>query len=280
VRSAGNFSPAIFPPADRPQEWEILARIAGLIAGMRNVDIDTDAIDDGFLSALCMAKGIDPADALAGYPERGPLRMVDFQIRSGAFGDRYGRNPGGLTLKSFLDRPHGIDCGPMVPRVRELLATPSRKIELAPEYITADLPRLRARLDRTDLELLLVSRRHLRSNNSWMHNVKKLVTGRPRCTLLIHPGDAARAGVRDGDVACVRSTHATIRVPVEVSDEMMPGTVSLPHGWGHDKEGTQLAVARAHAGVNNNLLAPPDFFDPISNNAAVNGIPVEVLPAS
>jgi anaerobic selenocysteine-containing dehydrogenase len=112
-----------------------------------------------------------------------------------------------------------------------------------------------------------------------MHNVKKLVTGRTRCTLLIHPDDARTAGVENGAVARVRSTHASIEVPVEVSDEMMPGVVSLPHGWGHDKDGTRLSVAREVAGVNNNLLAPPDFFDPISNNAAVNGIPVEVEPA-
>src|SRR6185295_10777301 len=125
----------------------------------------------------------------------------------------------------------------------------------------------------------LTSRRHVRSNNSWMHNVTVLVKGKDRCTLLIHPDDAARAGVTDGGIARVSSESGTLEVPVEVSDEMMQGVVSLPHGWGHDKAGTRLAVAREHAGVNNNLLAPGTFVDEISGNAAVNGIPVEVVPA-
>jgi len=166
----------------------------------------------------------------------------------------------------------------MVPRLRELLSTPSGLIELAPAHITADVPRLLARLERENAGLVLVSRRHVRCNNSWMHNLEKLVAGRPRCTLLIHPDDAHTAGVSDGALARVTSTHASIDVAVEVSDEMMRGVVSLPHGWGHDKPGARLRVAREHAGVNNNLLALPDFFDPISNNAAVNGIPVKVTP--
>ncbi len=149
-------------------------------------------------------------------------------------------------------------------------------IELAPAYITADVDRLRARLDRPADGLVLVSRRHLRSNNSWMHNVEVLVKGKDRCTLLIHPDDAARCGVADGSAATVRSSAGSVEVPVEVSDEMMPGVVSLPHGWGHGVAGTRLSVANEHAGVNSNLLAPADLFDPISNNAAVNGIPVQV----
>jgi anaerobic selenocysteine-containing dehydrogenase len=127
--------------------------------------------------------------------------------------------------------------------------------------------------------LVLVSRRHLRSKNSWMHNVKVLVKGKDRCTLLIHPDDAAVCGVVDGGRARVSSEAGSIEVPVEMSDEMMPGVVSLPHGWGHDKPGTQLSVAREHAGVNNNLLAPGTFVDELSGNAAVNGVPVEVVPA-
>ena len=111
-----------------------------------------------------------------------------------------------------------------------------------------------------------------------MHNVKVLVKGKDRCTLLIHPDDADRTGVTDGDLARVSSEAGSVEITVEVSDEMMPGVVSMPHGWGHDKSGTRMAVAREHAGVNNNLLAPVDDFDPLSNNAAVNGIPVEVQP--
>jgi anaerobic selenocysteine-containing dehydrogenase len=164
--------------------------------------------------------------------------------------------------------------------VRELLATPSGKLELAPAYITADVPRLEARLARADDgSLLLTSRRHLRSNNSWMHNVKVLVKGKDRCTLLIHPDDARRVGVSDGQLARVTSEAGSVEVAAEVSDEMMPGVVSLPHGWGHDKDGTRLSVARDHPGVNNNLLASGRLVDPLSNNAIVNGFPVEVVPA-
>jgi anaerobic selenocysteine-containing dehydrogenase len=281
ARSFGNFSPAVFaPPADRPAEWEILTRLAGLLAGMSNADINVGAIDDGYFAALCEAKGVDAATVMTNYEQPGPERMLDLQIRTGPFGDRYGENADGLTLQDFRDRPHGIDLGPMVPRVRELLNTPSGKIELAPEYITNDVPRLAARLERTrNGELLLISRRHLRSNNSWMHNVKVLVKGKDRCTLLIHPDDATRVGVEDGKLARVSSEAGMLEVPVEVSDEMMRGVVSLPHGWGHDKDGTRLSIAREHAGVNNNLLAPGRLVDPLSNNAVVNGIPVEVVPA-
>ncbi len=279
LRSVGNWSEPVIPTADRrPAEWQILTILGAMMLGLRADDIDVQAFDDAYFSVLAEAWGIDPAIALAGSPGVGPERLLDLQIRAGHFGDRYGDRPGGLTLQSFKDSPHGIDLGPLVPRLGEVLATPSGKLELAPPHITADLTRLAARLEREVDSLLLVSRRHLRSNNSWMHNVKVLVRGKDRCTLLIHPDDAASAGVVDGALARVSSANGTIDVAVEVSDEMMPGVVSLPHGWGHDLAGTRLAVARAHAGVNNNKLADPWSIDVPSNNAAVNGIPVDVRP--
>ena len=279
VSSIGNFSPAVFPPADdRPAEWEILTRLGAMIAGFPADDIDVAMLDDGFFAALCEAQGVDADAVMAHYDHGGPERLLDLQIRTGPFGDRYGERTDGLTLDRFRDNPHGIDRGPMIPRVRELVNTPSGRIELAPPYITADLPRLAERLDRPATGLVLTSRRHLRSNNSWMHNVNVLVKGKDRCTLLIHPDDAARSGVADGQLALVGSEAGQVEVPVEVSDEMMPGVVSLPHGWGHDKAGTRLSVANEHPGVNNNLLAPGHLTDPLSNNAVVNGIPVEVSP--
>ena len=278
-RSAGNWSPAIFPPQDRPEEWEILARLGALHAGMAGDDIDISVLDDGFFAAFVEYAGLDPATVMANYTEGGPVRFTDFAIRTGPWGDRYGENADGLTLASFEANPHGIDKGPMVPRLADIIHTPSGRVELAPPYITDDLPRLRERLDRQVDGLLLTSRRHVRSNNSWMHNVKTLVRGKDRCTLLIHPDDATRAGVTDGALASVTSEIGSVEVPVEVSDEMMRGVVSLPHGWGHDLDGVRLSVAREHAGVNNNLLAPGTFVDVISGNAAVNGIPVEVAPA-
>jgi anaerobic selenocysteine-containing dehydrogenase len=283
-RSAGNFSPAVFPADGRPGEWEVLVTLAGLLAGMKLGDIDVHGIDDGYFMALAEMRGADPAHVMSHYrgdsaDGHGPMRMLDLQIRTGPFGDRYGEVRDGLTLQHFRDCPHGIDMGPMVPRVREILATPSGKIELAPDYIVGDLPRLASRLERASDGVVLISRRHLRSNNSWMHNVKVLMKGKDRCTLLVHPQDAGRAGLHNGALARVTSEAGWLDVPVEVSDEMMPGVVSLPHGWGHDKEGTRLSVAREHAGVNNNLLAPGHLVDPLSNNAVVNGIPVEIAPA-
>ena len=279
ARSGGNYSAAVFPRADRPHEWEILARLGAWCAGMRGTEVDVGALDDGFFAALVEAKGLDPAAVMATYDAGGPERLLDLTIRTGPWGDGYGRDPQGLTLESFRAAPHGIDMGPMVPRARDVVSTPSAKIDVAPEYILGDLARLQARLDRPHDGLLLTSRRHLRSNNSWMHNVKVLVKGKDRCTLLIHPEDAEKAGVADGALARVSSEAGALEVPVEISDEMMPGVVSLPHGWGHDKTGTRMATAREHAGVNNNLLAPGRFVDAISGNAAVNGIPVEVVPA-
>jgi anaerobic selenocysteine-containing dehydrogenase len=226
---------------------------------------------------LCMAKGLDPEKVLAQYDVGGPERMTDWSIRVGAFGDRYGDNPDGLTLDKIKAHPEGVDMGPMIPRASDAVCTPNGHIDLAPDYILSDLPRLAARMRDADDSLVLVSRRHLRSKNTWLHNVPVLVKGKDRCTLIVHPDDAARIGLVDGGRARITSEVGSIEAPVEVSDEMMEGVVSLPHGWGHDAEGTRLSIAREHAGVNNNLLAPGEFVDVLSGNAAVNGIPVEVV---
>ncbi len=276
VRSAARFTDTVFDAGDRPAEWEILTRLGAMCAGIRNADIDVAAFDDAFFAALAEAKGADPAVAMRESAGSGPIRLLDLQIRTGPWGDRYGAVADGLTLQSFRDAEHGIDLGPMVPRVREIIETPNGRIDLAPDLVLADVPRLRERMERATDGLLLTSRRHLRSNNSWMHNVKILVKGKDRCTLLIHPDDATRSGVATGELARVSSEAGEVEITVEVSDEMMPGVVSIPHGWGHDRPDTRMAIAREHAGVNNNLLALPEFYDPLSNNAAVNGIPVEV----
>jgi anaerobic selenocysteine-containing dehydrogenase len=289
IRSAGNYSPAIFPPDDdRPAEWQILLKLAGIVTGAKASEIDVSQIDDLYFGGLVATItqqpnspvfGRDPQELVAQTGGVGPERILEFQIRTGPWGDAYGANPDGLSLESFRASPHGIDKGAMVPLLDEVLTTPSGKVELAPSYITNDLDRLAARLGRSEPKLVLVSRRHVRSNNSWMHNVPSLVTGKDRCTLLIHPDDAAACGVEHGKSARVASTAGAIVAPVEVSDEMMPGVVCLPHGWGHDLPGTRTAVASAHAGVNNNLLAPGELVDAISGNQVVNGIPVEVAPA-
>ena len=287
IRSAAKYSPRLFDPGPRPEEWEILLTLAAFLKGAKPADANARAVDQLFFSGLVAGltqlpgskiHGRDAGEIVAQTESEGPERLLDFQLRTGPWGDAYGANPGGLTLAALKLQPNGIDLGAMTPRLDEVLQTQSKKIELAPSYITADLPRLRARLARCEPGLVLVSRRHVRSNNSWMHNVPALVSGRERCTLLIHPEDAARFGVKDGAPARVTSRAGSLVAPAEVSDEMMRGVVCLPHGWGHDKPGTRMRAAAAHPGVCNNVLAPGDAVDVPSGNAIVNGIPVEVAP--
>jgi anaerobic selenocysteine-containing dehydrogenase len=185
-----------------------------------------------------------------------------------------------LTLDELIENPHGIDLGPLEPRLPEVLRTPSGMVELAPAEIVSDVERLRASLDRrANGGFVLIGRRHLRSNNSWMHNIPTLVKGKERCTLQVNPSDAKRLGLSDGASARVSSSAGSVLAPVEVTDALMPGVVSLPHGWGHDLPGVRLQTAGARAGVNSNVLSPSDLLDPLSGNAVLNGIPVEVEPA-
>jgi len=160
-----------------------------------------------------------------------------------------------------------------------VLRTPSGRIELAPEPIVADVERLRAARTRSSNGMVLIGRRQLRSNNSWMHNVEPLVRGKERCTAQVHPDDAARLGLADGGRARVSSRAGVVEVPVEVTDSLMPGVVSIPHGWGHHVDGIRMSVAARHPGTNSNLLADENLIDPLSGNAVLNGIPVELAPA-
>lgn len=206
----------------------------------------------------------------------GPARIVDFAVRTGAYGDGFGAIPDGLSLERLRDHPHGIDLGPLEPRLPDLLCTESGTIEAAPEWITRDLPRLEDTLDEEVAGMLLIGRRQLQSNNSWMHNIEVLTKGRRnRCTLMISPSDADRLGLGDGDDATVTSTAGRITATVEVTDTMMRGVVSLPHGWGHDEPGTRLRTAAKRPGVDSNTLTEADI-DPISGNAVLNGIAVEI----
>jgi anaerobic selenocysteine-containing dehydrogenase len=159
--------------------------------------------------------------------------------------------------------------------------TPDKRIVLAPEIFLDDLERARRELETINPHpsgdgLLLVGRRHLRSNNSWMHNYHRLVKGRDRCTLMIHPADASARGLRNGQRARVASRVGEIEVPVEVTEQIMPGVVSIPHGWGHGRPGTRLGIANRHCGVSINDLTEDSRVDPLSGNAAFSGVPVEV----
>jgi len=238
--------------------------------------VDVAGLDDVLFADRAVRHG--RADAI-GHPTRfrGPDRIAELTVRCSPWGDGYGTRPGGLTLETLMnDHPHGLDLGPMTPRIDEILRTASGDVELAHDVITDDEARLTAFLAEPPAGLVLIGRRQVRSNNSWMHNVAVLMGGRDRCTLLVHPDDAASRGLSDGARARVVSSAASVDVVVEVSDEIRPGVVSLPHGWGHDHDSTRLGVARQHPGSNVNLLAPGHLVDGPSGNAAVNGIPVEV----
>src|SRR5581483_893985 len=284
-------SPPVVTPPDQPDEWEILAKLALIFQGV-GAEADPAIVDDLAIRNLVDAAvsdehgpvhGRDPEELLAALaPRRGPERLLDFMLRTGPYGDGFGANPGGLNLDVLLASPHGVDFGPLVPRLPDVLRTPSGMIELAPEPLVDDVGRLEralADVDQTEPSMLLVGRRQLRSNNSWMHNLEVLVKGKPRCTLQVHPTDAARLDLGDGDLAEVRSRTGRVVAPVEVTERIMPGVVSLPHGWGHDVDGVQLSVASTlGAGVNSNLLADDALLDPLSGNAVLNGIPVSVHP--
>ncbi len=289
VRNVAKFAPPVLPPeADRPAEWEILLTLAKGVQGMSAAPLA--AADDLVAHELVVRElaelverdpdalgGKSAAEVVAAAGERrGPARLIDLLLRLGPAGDRFGRAPDGLTLDALLARPHGVDLGPLVPCLDDAIATADSQIDLAPADITADVARLSASLECPLPEVVLIGRRHLRSNNSWMHNLQPLIKGPDRCTLLVHPKDAARLSLRDGGRARVTSRVGELVAPVEVTDEVMPGVVSLPHGFGHDLAGSRLEVAQRHAGVNVNLLSDHAAIDVPSGNAAFNGVAVSL----
>lgn len=281
------WSEPVFAPApDRPAEWELLLKLAGSLFGTPVPEVDVAAIDDlyvgGMIATVCAQPrtpltGRDPAQAIAALTGSGPARLVDLGIRLGPWGDGLGERPDGLTLAAVRQQPNGIRLEEVAGgRIDEVVTTPSGKVELLHPYLAADVDRLAARIDRETPEFVLTSRRHLRSNNSWLHNVPALMRGGERCTLLINPADATRIGVNAGEFADITTSEGTLSVTAEVSDEVMPGVVCLPHGWGHGLTGTRLDTANAHPGVNSNLLNPPGLIDVPSNTQVVNGVPCSV----
>ena len=190
--------------------------------------------------------------------------------------------PGGLTLRTLQRNGHGVDLGPLQPCLPGRLYTDDKKIHLAPDVLVDDVDRVTETFlaggdaQNDGFDLLLIGRRHLRSNNSWMHNTARLVKGKARCTALLHPSDAQARGVTEGDTVEVRSTVGSVRLPIELTNDIIAGVVSIPHGWGHGRPGTRLATANAHAGVSINDLTDASRVDPISGNAAFCGVPVRV----
>ncbi|PPE71582.1 molybdopterin-dependent oxidoreductase [Caldimonas thermodepolymerans] len=281
-RNHARYSPAVLPAApDHPPEWQVLLRLVAILRG-EGAGADLRALDDRLFAEDLQRLPPEQAGAvmrLLAHRE-GPERLLDFGLRSGPHGDGFGRRPDGLTLdKVMAAAPAGIDLGPLQPRVPEVLRTPSGCIELAPAMLLEDLARVEADLAQPVPELVLVGRRQVRSNNSWMHNLPVLAKGPYRCTLLVHPDDARRLGLRDGAPARIEANGRAIEAPVEVSEEMRPGVVSLPHGWGHGLPGTRMAVAAERPGANLNALLDEAARDPLSGTAVLSGVPVRLTAA-
>jgi anaerobic selenocysteine-containing dehydrogenase len=284
VRNVARYTPATLAPDGQLPEWQILLELAKGLMGMAAAPLAMadDAVARELIererAELPAAPAADVIAAALG-DKRGPSRLLDFLLRAGPYGDGFGAHPDGLTLDRLEASVHGVDLGPLQPRLPGILRTPDRLIDLAPALVVDDLDRLEASVDRDAHDVVLIGRRHLRSNNSWMHNLEPLIKGPDRCTLLVHPEDAGRFGLRDGGLAQVSSRVGALVAPVEISDEVMPGVVSLPHGFGHDAPGARMAVARRHAGVNVNLLSDDAAIDVPSGNAAFNGVPVAIAAA-
>ncbi len=262
VRNTAKYSPALYAPAaDARHDWQILQ---------------------------ALTERLDALKGRLGWKRRfthwvlrrlGPRGLVDVLLRLGPHGVLR-RGLRGLSVRRLRAAVHGVDLGPLEPCLPKRLYTRDRRIALAPGRFVKDLERLHPLLARTpDGELRLIGRRDLRSNNSWMHNSERLVKGRDRCTLLMHPDDAAPRGLRDGQRVRVSSRVASVETAVEVTPDVMRGVVCLPHGWGHHRGGARLRVAEAHAGASLNDLTDDQAVDDLCGTARFSGTPVEVVPA-
>ena len=224
---------------------------------------------------LELAKRLDKKAPLATKIERrlvrtlGPKFMLDQGLRRGPYA--------GMTLNKLKKNPHGIDLGPLKKMLPHALKHKDKQIRLNVDFYQADLERVQAMMqDYDSKQILLIGRRHVRSNNSWLHNSYRLVKGKPRCTLMLHPETAKEYGIEDGQNVKVTSRVGSITIVAEVTDELMPKVVSIPHGWGHGRKGVKQKIAQAHAGVSVNDLTDDTLIDQLSGNAAVNGVPVQL----
>jgi anaerobic selenocysteine-containing dehydrogenase len=204
---------------------------------------------------------------MTGKAGKNPTERLELGLRHG---------PYHTSLEELRAHPHGVDFGPMQPCLPERLLNADQRVQLAPPAFIADVARLEAELAAPLAELVLIGRRQLRSNNSWMHNAPRLMRGPDRCTLMLNPADAQSRGIANGDQVEVRSNVGAVTVPAEVTDALMPGVVSLPHGFGHARAGVGQSLAASKPGASFNDLSDPDRLDNLTGNAALNGVAVEV----
>jgi anaerobic selenocysteine-containing dehydrogenase len=254
IRNTARFSQAVFEkPAEARHDWEIFTALAERLRPKKRG-----------------LAGLRARVESAVTRRLGPRGIVDLGLRLGPYGDKLVPLRKGLSLRTLIDNPHGVDLGALEPCLPGRLYTKDRRVQLAPAIFLADVPRLARLLDAAPADadgLVLIGRRQLRSNNSWMHNSLRLVKGPKRCTLKMSPADAGARSLANGDRVRVRSRAGAVDVDVEVSDEMMPGVVSLPHGWGHDRPGVKLSIATQHAGASVNDLTDEQTIDALSGNA-------------
>jgi anaerobic selenocysteine-containing dehydrogenase len=265
IRNTAKFSPALFQrDAETRHDWEILLEL--------QTRMEHHGRSGGRFGRV---------KRKVGKRFFGPERILDLGLRFGPYGGKLNPFSKGLTLRKLKAAVHGIDLGPLTPCLPGRLRTSDKRIELAPDVLVQDVERVKAKFDNASLpsngHLLLIGRRQLRSNNSWMHNSQRLVKGKRQCTILMHPTDAAHRQLTEGQKVSVRSGVGSVSVPIEISEEMMPGVVSIPHGWGHDRLGIQLEVAQQHAGESINDVTDNSAIDALCGTAAFNGTWVEVV---
>jgi anaerobic selenocysteine-containing dehydrogenase len=267
VRNVSKYSPPPFALEEGElDDWQILTELTSRLAGRRHGKLSKQ-----YLTARAAQKA-------------GPERILDLGLRLGPYGKRFNPFGAGLSLGELRKKPHGVDLGPLQSSLPGRVPEKHGPIDLAPDLFVQDLDRLRDRLmtpgpASSAGRLLLIGRRHLRSNNSWMHNTERLMKGKARCTLMINPEDAQGLGIKAGDMVTVTSRVGEVTAPAEITDDMMRGVVSLPHGFGHGRDGVQLRVATDHPGVSVNDLTDDQVLDVLSGNAAFSGVPVTVRPS-
>jgi len=284
VRNFAQYSPQVFAPQpDALEQWQIINEVTARMHGMTRADLEGMMLD-GMIAQL-QANAPELAHlSLDDIKQKtaehdGPERLLDIMLRAGPYGDKFQGE--GLTLAQLKLSPHGIDLGPLQRRLPALLATKNKRINIAPDIITADLTRLKAALDNgPGNHMLLIGRRHIRDMNSWLHNLNNYARGKNRCTLLINPQDALRIGLTAEGMAKITSRVGEFMAEVAITDSIMPGVVSLPHGFGHNYRDTQQSVASSKTpGISANDLVDDNEMDVPSGTSVVNGVPVSVVAA-
>lgn len=260
VENTAKYSPALFEPSsDQRHDWQIF------------LELQTRMESRGFLGKIIASVKKEIMSYL------GPSGMLNLGLQAGPYGTKFNPFSNALSLDKLKESPHGISFGQLKPSLPERLYTPAKTIKLAPEVFVKDLKRVKEKLlANIENKLLLIGRRQLSSSNSWLHNSLRLVKGRPKCVLLMNPVDALKRQVVDGQKVVVSSRVGKVEIPVELSDEMMPGVISIPHGWGHNRSNTRLSVAQEYSGVSINDLTDDLAIDAVSGSAAFSGVLVEV----